>query len=85
MKPYFSSFAILKNGFGYYFPQTLSYVEKKNKKKISRIRQTPKCLLLRRNGKLQPGNVENDGKFMVTWSLLPFAFHVARRGATKEY
>ena len=60
---------------GTIFPQTTSYVEE-NEKKISRMRQTRKCLLSLRNGKRQPANVENGGKIMVTWSLLPFAAHV---------
>ena len=73
MKPNFSSFHIPDNDFGYFFfSQTTSYVEET----FSRIRQTGKCLLSRRNGKLQQANVENGGKIMVTWSLFPFAFYV---------
>ena len=70
MKPTFSSLGIPENGLGVLFsPQITSYIEE-NKKKISRIRQTRKCLLSRTNGKQQPTNVENGGKIMVTWSLL---------------
>ena len=65
--------------FFFFFPQTISYVEE-NGKNISRIRQTrqKKSQFSRRDGKRQPANVENGGKIMVTWSLLPFAFHVKR-------
>ena len=72
MKPNIFLFDLPKNG------KTICYVEKKSSyiRQFSRIRQTRKCLLSRRNGKRQPANVKNAGKIIVTWSLLPFAFHV---------
>ena len=56
---------------GYFFMQTTSYVEEN-----FTYTANGKYVLSRRNGKRQPANVENGGKIMVTWSLLPFSFYV---------
>ena len=72
MKPNFPPLAYWKIVLRYFFPQKTSYVEEN----FTYIRQTRKCLLSPRIGKRQPAKVENGGKIMVTWSLLPFAFHV---------
>ena len=44
--------------------------------KILRPQKTRNRLLSRRNGKVQPANVKKWRKNTVTWSLLPFTFHV---------
>ena len=56
---------------GYFFMQTTFYVEEH-----FTYTATGKYALSCRNGKRQPANVENGRKIMVTWSLLPFSFHV---------
>ena len=58
-----------------YFWQLTSILKEKAEK-ILRTRQKRNRLLSRRNGKVQLANVKIGGEHKVTWSLLPFTFHV---------
>ena len=54
---------------GYFFMQTTSYVEEN-------FTYTATGTYFHVETARQPANIENGGKVMVTWSLLPFSFYV---------
>ena len=70
IKPNFSSLDIPENGFGYFFPANNFLCGKNTRTKFHVYGKRENAY------QRQPANVKNGGKIMVTWSLLPFAFHV---------
>lgn len=57
--------------------ETNFYSVRENWRKILCLsQQTRSSLLSRRNGTAHTANVKKSGNIVVTWSLLPFTFHV---------
>lgn len=59
-----------------FFSETNFYSVRENRRKILCTQQTRSSLLSRRNGTAHTANVKKSGNIVVTWSLLPFTFHV---------
>lgn len=72
MKPYFSSLDIPENGLGVLF---FRKQRKRRRKREDILTYTATAKMPSFTYKLPPANVENGGNIVVTWSLLPFAFH----------
>ena len=58
---------------GFLFPQTIFFVEEKREENSTYTANAKMPTIM---WKRQPANAKNGGKIMVTWSFLPFKFHV---------